>query len=156
MDQKTIVTGLMHALEKGSGELDDLEALLDRAKADIATAKAEQEKRKEEDMKKRAENIANMATRLLHDELTADDVATVLTSYFNSKGHDVKVTAKAVDSAVEMCDDVDESVNEFCDAIAELLDTLGSVGKKYADNKEKPVKSEDNTIDAFLKSIGVR
>ena len=151
MDQKTIVTGLMHALEKGSGELSDLEVLLDRAKADIKVAKAEEEKRKAEATKKRAEHIANLATRLLHDELTAEDVALVMTSYFKSKGKDIEITPEAVDASLNTCANVDKSIDEFCDALVELLNTIGEIGKK--DDKNK---SEDNIIDAFLKSIGVR
>ena len=47
MDKNTIVTGLIHALENGQGELEDLEKLLQRAQKDIVTAKEEEEKRKE-------------------------------------------------------------------------------------------------------------
>ena len=108
-------------------------------------------------MKKRAEAIADLATRLLHNELTADDVAMVLTSYFKSQGMDVEVSADNVKATVTAQTELDHSIEEFADALGELFETLASAGKHYDNNKEKPRKdTADNTIDQFLKSIGVR
>ena len=119
MDQNTILTALQKALAGGSGTLDDLDALLDRAKADIvkakeeAAAKAEADRKaKELDKAKRAQRIADLANRLLEDKLTDDDVAMVFESYLKSNGMDVKVTAESVREGVKNSAELDQAMKD--------------------------------------------
>lgn len=154
MDQNTILTALQKALAGGSGTLDDLDALLDRAKADIvkakeeAAAKAEADRKaKELDKAKRAQRIADLANRLLEDKLTDDDVAMVFESYLKSNGMDVKVTAEAVREGVKNSNEMDQAMKELADAFEELLNM-----KKPA--KRKPVDPDD-AIGDFLKRMGL-
>lgn len=157
MDKNTIVTGLIHALENGHGELDDLEKLLQRAQKDIAAAKEEEEKRKEADLKKRAEGIAEMATRLLNDEITAADVADVFNSYLRTQNIDAQITAESIEQGVHATNELDNSINEFVDALGELFNTLAAKDKHY-DNKKPAAKPDDpdDVINSFLKGIGLR
>ena len=157
MDKNTIVTGLIHALENGQGELEDLEKLLQRAQKDIVTAKEEEEKRKEAAMKKRAEGIAELATRLLNDALTSADVAEVFNSYLRTQNIDAQITAESVEQGVKHTAELDNSINEFVDALGELFNSIAAKDKpcgKCCDNKKS--EDPDDVINTFLKGIGLR
>lgn len=152
MDQNTILTALQKALAGGSGTLDDLDALLDRAKADIvkakeeAAAKAEADRKaKELDKAKRAQRIADLANRLLEDKLTDDDVAMVFESYLKSNGMDVKVTAESVREGVKNSAELDQAMKELTEAFEELFELK---------NAKKPVDPDD-AIGDFLKRMGL-
>ena len=156
MDQNTILTALQKALAGGSGTLDDLDALLDRAKADIvkakeeAAAKAEADRKaKEMDKAKRAQRIADLANRLLEDKLTDDDVAMVFESYLKSNGMDVKVTAESVREGVKNSAELDQAMKELTDAFEELFNLKNA--KKVT---KKPVDPDD-AIGNFLKRMGL-
>lgn len=156
MDQNTILTALQKALAGGSGTLDDLDALLDRAKADIvkakeeAAAKAEADRKaKELDKAKRAQRIADLANRLLEDKLTDDDVAMVFESYLKSNGMDVKVTAESVREGVKNSAELDQAMKELTEAFEELFELKNT--KKSA---KKPVDPDD-AIGDFLKRMGL-
>lgn len=156
MDQNTILTALQKALAGGSGTLDDLDALLDRAKADIvkakeeAAAKAEADRKaKELDKAKRAQRIADLANRLLEDKLTDDDVAMVFESYLKSNGMDVKVTAESVREGVKNSAELDQAMKELTEAFEELFELK---------NAKKPAKKSvdpDDAIGDFLKRMGL-
>lgn len=156
MDQNTILTALQKALAGGSGTLDDLDALLDRAKADIvkakeeAAAKAEADRKaKELDKAKRAQRIADLANRLLEDKLTDDDVAMVFESYLNSNGMDVKVTAESVREGVKNSAELDQAMKELTEAFEELFEL------KNAKKPAKKVVDPDDAIGDFLKRMGL-
>jgi len=164
MDQNTILTALQKALAGGSGTLDDLDALLDRAKSDIAQAKAEAAAKAEADRKaaeankaKRAQSIADMATRLLNDELTDEDVAMVFQSYLKSKGIDAEVSAVAVREGVERSKELENSLNELKDALGDLFGLNPVENFKYENiNKNKKPEDPDDVIDSFLRKFGLR
>lgn len=156
MDQNTILTALQKALAGGSGTLDDLDALLDRAKADIvkakeeAAAKAEADRKaKELDKAKRAQRIADLANRLLEDKLTDEDVAMVFESYLKSNGLDVKVTAEAVREGVKNSNEMDKAMKELTEAFEELFNL------KNAKKAPKKAADPDDAIGDFLKRMGL-
>lgn len=166
MDQNTILTGLKHALDKGSGSLDDLNELLKRAQADIEQAKKEQaeaeRKAKEAETLKRGQIIAEMATRVLEGAPTAEDVAMVLGAYLKHEGIDTEVTAESVVESVKNSRELSNSLEELGDAIVELFETFaGAINSKENKNAEKkPVKSHkedaDAALDSFLHDLGLR
>lgn len=175
MNKDTIITGLMRALENGNGNLDDLNALLDRVKIDIATVKREEEeaeqkrqaeierkhreemehKRQEEE---RAQGIAALATRLLNNELTSDDVAMVLNSFFNSKGETIKFNSKDIDEMVGMSHELNNTISNFAKTLSDIFDTITDLNdnKKIEDKKSAVKSSDDEVIDNFLKKLGIR
>lgn len=166
MDQNTILTGLKHALDKGSGSLDDLNELLKRAQADVEQAKKEQaeaeRKAKEAETLKRGQVIAEMATRVLDGEPTAEDVAMVLGTYLKHEGIDVEVTAESVIESVKNSKELDAHLEELGDAIAELFNTFAGVVR---DNSNKPCEKKvtksykedaDAALDSFLRDLGLR
>ena len=159
MDQKTIVDGLQKALANGSGTLDDLENLLNRAKQDIAKAKEEQEK----EIKVRGLKVAEMANRILEDKTTDDDCAYVINSWMRAKGIPGKgLTGKdlaeifANDKAAS--DKIEKDLNRALDELANsVADWAKALGVKYDKPKTQPKKEDPNAvIDDFLKSFGLR
>lgn len=166
MDQNTILTGLKHALDKGSGSLDDLNELLKRAQADIEQAKKEQaeaeRKAKEAETLKRGQIIAEMATRVLEGAPTAEDVAMVLGTYLKHEGIDAEITAESVVESVKNSRELSNSLEELGDAIVELFETFaGAVKSKENENvKKTPAKSykedADAALDSFLHDLGLR
>lgn len=157
MDQKTIMAGLVKALQNGDGDLSDLEQLLDRAKADIATAKKEAEEKAkrdaEQNKRKRAEGIAEMATRVLNDEVTAEDVAMVMESYLRGQGMDIHVTAEAVTEGTKHANDFGKHMNDLLEELADLFD----IDELKPNKTKKPVeKNADAALDNFLKGLGLR
>ena len=166
MDQNTIQAALQRALANGTGTLDDLDALLDRAKSDILKAK-EEARAKEEAAKKAAEaeklkrgdEIAKLANRLLQGEPTDEDVALVLEIYLKSKGlTDVQVSAEmirdSVDEGQKRSEELSQALNELAEAFAELLDELPQCRCKSA--KCDDSKNDIDNIDKFLRQHGLR
>jgi len=165
MTQNTIIEALQRALTQGSGSLDDLEALMDKAKADIAKAKQEEKEAKEAarkaaeaDKLKRGEKIAELATRLLDEEPTEEDVAYVLQVYFKSKGIEAEVTAESIRDGMDVKAELDKNLDELCDALGELFEAL--VPDKSKKSAAKPTakskaKTADDVINDFLRSHGL-
>lgn len=158
MTQDKIIDGLLKALQNGKGDLDELDKLLDRAKTDIAAAKEAERKAQEEAMAKRGQNIAEMATRYLNDELTAEDTANVMNSFFGSRGVKVKFTpdeleqmAKPVDAKV-LNAELDKAIDDFISLFADL----GNKSKKSKPAaKPAPDRSADDVIADFLRKAGL-
>ena len=148
--QKEIMNALLGALEKGDGDLSDLEALMDRVKKDIAEAKAEEKARKEKeaaDLKARGDKIAAMATRVLNDQATEADVALVMESYMHNLGmKDAKISAKDVQSAKEAADRASSALDVMLDA---LSDVFGTDSKP----KTQSTKNADDVLNEFLKTL---
>jgi len=148
--QKEIMNALLGALEKGDGDLSDLDALMDKVKKDIAEAKAEEAARKEKEeaeLKARGEKIAEMATRVLNDKATDEDVALVMESYMHNLGmKDAKVSAKEVQAAKE-------AANRATNALDVVLDALNDVFGMDPKPKAQPTKSADDVLNEFLKTI---
>ncbi len=169
MDQNTILTGLKHALEHGSGSLDDLSDLLNRAQADITLAKKEQadaeRKAKEAETLKRGKAITAMANRMLEGKPTADDVALVLGAYMKNEGINTEVTAESVTESIKNSRELSESLEELADVIADLFETFAGAIK--SNENEKPIKKiqvpanskkkdADAALDSFLHDLGLR
>jgi hypothetical protein len=148
--QKEIMNALLGALEKGEGDLADLEALMDRVKKDIAEAKAEEKARKEKEaaeIKARGEKIAEMATRVLNDKATEADVALVMESYMHNLGiKDAKISAKDVQNAKEAADRATSALDVMLDA---LSDVFGTDSKP----KAQSTKNADDVLNEFLKTL---
>ena len=162
MTQNTIIEALQRALTQGSGSLDDLEALMDKAKADIAKAKQEEKeaarKAAEADKLKRGEKIAELATRLLDEEPTEEDVAYMLQVYFKSKGIEAEVTAESIRDGMDAKAELDKNLDELCDALGELFEALAPDKSKKSAAKPaaKPkAKTADDVINDFLRSHGL-
>jgi len=148
--QKEIMNALLSALEKGEGDLADLETLIDHVKKDIAEAK-EEEARKEKDMKARGEKIAEMATRVLNDNATEADVALVMESYMHNLGmKDAKISAKDVQTAKEAADRTIGSLDIVLNALGDLFATDE---KPKARPAKDTIKSADDVLNEFLKTI---
>ena len=148
--QKEIMNALLGALEKGEGDLADLETLMDRVKKDIAEAKAEEKARKEKeaaDLKARGDKIAAMATRVLNDQATEADVALVMESYMHNLGmKDAKISAKDVQSAKEAADRASSALDVVLEA---LHDVFGTDPKP----KAQSTKNADDVLNEFLKTL---
>ena len=149
--QKEIMNALLGALEKGEGDLADLEALMDRVKKDIAEAKAEEAVRKEKEaaeLKARGEKIAEMATRVLNDKVTEADVALVMESYMHNLGmKDAKISAKDVQNAKEAADRALGSLDTVLDALNDAF------GLGFLPKEQPNKKSADDVLNEFLKTI---
>jgi len=148
--QKEITHALLTALERGEGDLSDLDSLLDKVKKDIAAAKAEEAARKEKEeaeLKARGEKIAEMATRVLNDKATEADVALVMESYMHNLGmKDAKVSAEDVQSAKEAAD-------RATGALDVVLDALNDVFGMDPKPKAQATKSADDVLNEFLKTL---
>ena len=106
---------------------------------------------------KRAQSIADMATRLLNDELTDEDVVMVFQSYLKSKGIDAEVSAVAVREGVERSKELENSLNELKDALGDLFGLNPVENFKYENiNKNKKPEDPDDVIDSFLRKFGLR
>ena len=164
MDQKSIISALQKALSNGSGSLDDLENLLKRAQEDIQDAKAAQKEAEEKAKAARGNQIAELATRLINGETTADDAAFVLNAWTAAEGYACKFNDKDLKMIISNAEDAGKKVtHEFEDIIDTFCDALLKFGDKYGMEKpkvEKPKKSKtvdaDDVIDDFLKSFGLR
>lgn len=170
MDQKTIVDGLLKALANGSGTLDNLDELLDRAKDDIAAAKQEEKKaaaEKEAQAQARGKLVADLATRVLHDETTDEDCAYVINSWarkngLNGDGFTGKELREVAEEIKNTRKQTSKVMSEFEEIIEAFCQTLESFGDKHDMPRyegKKPEKKEYNpedVIDNFLKSFGLR
>jgi len=144
--KQEIMHALLTALEKGEGDLSDLDSLLDRVKKDIAAAK-EEEARKEKDMKARGEKIAEMATRVLNDKATDADVALVMESYMHNLGmKEAKISEKDVKTARAAADRTIDSLDVVLNALGDLF----AIDEKP---KAQATKSADDVLNEFLKTI---
>lgn len=165
MDQNTIKDALKRALEQGTGSLDDLNALMDRVKADIEKAKKEEEEaaarkaeaekaQKEAEFKKRGDEIAMMATRVLDGETTSADVALVMNSYLKARGMDAEVTAEGIEEGFKHSQELNTALDELADSFKELVDMFGMFdsNKEKVDNKKE---TPDDVIARFLRSHGL-
>lgn len=162
MDQKTILSALQNALEHGTGSLDDLSNLLARAQADIEKVKKEQEEAERvarENAEKaklaRGQQIAELATRLLEGKPSDEDVALVMQTYLNSKGIDAEITAQSIAESVQAQQELDKNINELFGGLKELFEAL----ENHKEPERKPAvkpKTEDDTIDSFLRGLGLR
>lgn len=155
MDQKTILDALQKALANGSGSLDDLNQLLDRAKSDIAQAKREEEEaaRKAKEAAERAkikrgEDIAGLATRLLAEQPTAEDVAMMLTAFLKTKGFETGVTAEEVEDCFASSVKLHSELDQLMNAVKDLGDIFNT--------KPKKERESDDILDQFLRQRGLR
>lgn len=148
MDQNKIIEGLQKALANGTGDLDDLDALLVKAREDIeATKKAEAEAKaaaeakakKDREEAERGQRIAQMATRMINGELSNADVAMVLNQAFKQADMPEVWTGESVHELLQQCKDTEptkkvekpvlkkERVNEAVDALDELAKALADL-----------------------------
>ena len=175
MDQKTIVDGLLKALANGSGTLDNLDELLDRAKDDIAVAKQEEkkaaaEKEAQAQAQARGKLVADLATRVLHDETTDEDCAYVINSWARKNGlkgdgftgKELREVAEEIKNTRKQTDKVMTEFEEIIEAFCQTLESFGDKHDmpRYEGKKpeKKPVKKDnpEDVIDNFLKSFGLR
>lgn len=166
MTQKTIIEALQKSLTQGSGSLDDLANLLKRAQADIEDAKREEAEAAAKAEEKRADNIAQIATRLLNNKLTAADMALIMNSFYGSRGLQEIWTADGIETLVTECDKKDKEVNDAAEKVAnELVDLFKTlfdidVEDVKVERKKPAAKSKskdpDDVIDNFLKSFGLK
>ena len=172
MDQQTIMYKLQEALAKGSGGLDELDALLTRAKADIVTAKREEEERVRLETEERGRRVADVATRMLNYELTSEDVAFILNGFFSSRNLKAVWTAADVDEVLNNCRkdekaiaksasstvDWDKAAEELATGISDIIsDLLGGAKKEEQKtvNKTNTNGKADDIINNFLKKFGL-
>lgn len=172
MNQKTIVDSLVKALTNASGSLDDLDALLERAKQDIVKAKDDERKAKEKadaEKKARGLKIADLANRVLDGKPTDDDCALVINTWMKSRGIEGTLTGKDLDEIFTNSDamtkkateDIDKAIEEAVNAIGDLLKDLKfEINTKPAAEAKKPkpaVKDDpEDVINRFLKDFGLR
>lgn len=169
MEQNTIIEALVKALTKGSGSLDDLENLLNRAQKDVAAAKEEQKRQEAEANAKRGAYVAELATRLLNDEITDDDCAFVMNAWLRTHGIK-RADFKSSDLKEIMSESKETAVNTFIDEdLPKVLQDLANDIRSWTENlakdcnrkpEKKPVKKDptdaDSVINDFLKSFGLR
>lgn len=150
MDKSTIINGLMAALSKGTGDIADLDDLLTRAKEDIDQVRKEETERarikaelEAKAQKARGEAYAALAGRLLRNETTAEDVATVINSYAVNKNLKMDpIDAADAEHLIESAfSNASAAVNEsLSNSIAEFVDALGELFSACLDSSNK---SED-------------
>lgn len=172
--QDNIILGLRKALEEGSGNIDDLLNLLDSATKDAKTvkeelarqeeeAKLEAERKRKEEEEARGLTIAQLATRALHNETTADDVATIFNIYLGQHDKSIKLTGEDIEAGWVAGKELGKSLVDLCDSVLELMNA------ENADKKPAPtatakldiplvkptkyVENADDVIKKFLDSI---
>ena len=149
----TIVNSLIATLKRGEGDWEELAALLDHVKEDVEEARKAEEAReaarKEAEHKaflKRGEEIAEMATRVLENKTTADDVACVMNSYLKGRGLDANIKGADISGAMDAADEFAKTIEGAFEALKELFD------------EDKPVKkvektSADDVLRDFLRTL---
>lgn len=161
MNQKTITDALLKALANGSGSLDDLDNLLKRAREDVEKAK-EAEKNA---AATRAKNIADLANRLLNNEITDEDAAFVLNAWLAKKGHKGSpFTAKdlneifdsAEEAATTLNHDLNKALQDLTNDINEWCKNLGAQYDKNKKPVEKKPEDPDDVINNFLEKFGLK
>ncbi len=167
MTIEDIKTALKTALKAGSGNLDDLDALLERAKEDIEALKQEEKrkeaerkakedaarKQEEERKKKRGNEIAAMANRVLEDKATDADVAMVLTAYLRGRGiTEITVDPSVVDVAFSITEEDWANIEKLIEKIANMdIITSNILGNKPSESSvsaaktAKDIKAETST-----------
>ena len=174
--QDNIILGLRKALEEGSGNIDDLLNLLDSATKDAKTvkedlarqeeeAKLEAERKRKEEEEARGLTIAQLATRALHNETTADDVATIFNIYLSQHDKNIKLTGEDIEAGWVAGKELGKSLVDLCDSVLELMNAE-NVDKKPAPAPSSTVKLDiplvkptkyvenaDEVLKKFLDSI---
>lgn len=158
MTQKEIMDALQKALNQGSGSLDDLGNLLARVQVDIEQAKKEEAEAKRKSEAERGERIARIATAMLQDKLTAEDMAFIFNEYF--KDAKCQWTAKDIEEIKQHSQEAEKITNDLNVALNDLAATLQDVfnaakptpaPKSNVENK----KSADDVLKKFLKDFGL-
>lgn len=157
MTQKDIMDALQKSLTQGSGSLDDLSNLLTRVQADIEQAKKEEVENKRKAENARGERIAEIATNMLQNQLTPDDMAFIFNEYF----HDKHWTGKDISDIEQNMREADKVASNLNTAIDELCETLEQMFGKKNCKCEKPKANVENKKDAdevlkkFLRDFGL-
>lgn len=161
MDQKTIIDALQKALTGGQGSLDDLDNLLTRAKEDIAKAKQEAAEAARKAEADRGNKIAEIATNMLNREITDDDMAFVMNTYFAQNKLDTVWNAKNVRELITDCTALNQRKStrtvQISDSLTSLLDEIikDLSGDAKPTVKKTTKDDPDATIRNFLKSFGL-
>jgi len=163
MDQNKIIEGLQKALANGTGSLDDLNNLLKRAQADIETVKREEAEAAKKAEADRGNKVAEIATRLLNKEMTDEDMAFVMNTFFGQHKLQESWTPANIKSLMAECGSRVEQANRAINRLNDLLKDIGIDINLDADMKNskpavkpnKPERSADDVINDFLKSFGL-
>lgn len=177
MDQNKIIEALQKALANGTGSLDDLDQLLSKARADIEQAKKDEAAAAEKAKREKGDKVAELATRILNDNMTAEDMAFVMNTWFVQNGLRDMWTAENINDL--MCDcnkKTDECVKEAKEAINDLSKFLNDIFGIHVDPSDinikiesdlkpkkkaapqlntKPKTDPDDVINDFLKKFGL-
>ena len=163
MDQNKIIEGLQKALANGTGSLDDLNNLLKRAQADIETVKREEAEAAKKAEADRGNKVAEIATRLLNREMTNEDMAFVMNTFFGQHKLQQSWTPDNIKSLMVECGNRVEQANRAINRLNDLLKDIGidlnidadMKNSKPAVKPKKPDRSADDVINDFLKSFGL-
>lgn len=150
--QDNIILGLRKALEEGSGNIDDLLNLLDSATKDAKTvkedlarqeeeARLEAERKRKEEEEARGLTIAQLATRALHNETTADDVATIFNIYLEQHDKSIKLTSEDIEAGWKAGKEIGKTLVDICDELLEFTNI------ENTDKKPKPVSAPVKTLN---------
>ena len=158
MDQKKIIEALQKALAQGSGDLDDLENLLNRAQADITKEKARLKEEQEKAEAAKGEYVAALATRLLNGKITDEDCAYVLSAWGRINGLESEITAKDLRDTANTVLNVKQQSNTIMDELNKIMNDWNKIlnDTKPKQEDKKTCKDCDDVIDNFLKSFGLR
>lgn len=165
--QNDIVKSLIIALQNGNGNLDDLDTLMNNVKRDILAAKeAEIQAAKEKaaaEQVKQGEKIAAMATRVLEEKTTAEDLAMVFQSFMRANGYkDATMSAEEIEEGMGMAKEITKHFRSFVDVLGDLFDFTSDDVKVEAKAK-KPVsvttaaakkeRTADDILNEFLRTL---
>lgn len=177
MDQNKIVEALQKALAHGTGSLDDLDNLLKRAQSDIAQAKKNEAEAKEKAKTDRGNKVAQLATRLLNSELTDDDMAFVMNTFYAQHGLQAiwdgpgiaMLMTKSDEAAADLDEKAEKAIDDLCNFLNSLLGVNldrnqiktdckvrkdgSTVKAEYKGNINK--KDPDDVIKSFLEKFGL-
>ena len=158
MDQNTIVKGLREALTNASGSLDDLNALLKKAQEDVAQAKKDEAAAKEKAKADRGNKVAQLATRLLNSELTDDDMAFVMNTFYAQKGLQPVWDAAGIGvltaSSTKAADDLDQKTEKVVDELADFFEKwLGVEIDRDKVKTETKVNKNGSSVKAEYRAV---
>lgn len=145
MTQDTVINGLRAALSKGTGDIDDLLNLLKHATADAEQIKTELAEVKAQEEAKRGAAIAELATRALHKETSAADVALIFNIYLEQQGSEIRLSEKDIEEGPKAAETLANSLISGIDALLNAI--------KDAEPKEKKKDTPDDVITRFLKTL---
>ena len=145
MTQDTVVNGLRAALSKGTGDIDDLLNLLKHATSDAEKIKTELEEAKAQEEAKRGTTIAELATRALHKETSAADVALIFNIYLEQQGSEIRISEQDVEESPKTAETLANSLISGIDALLKAVEEERAKAKK----KDTP----DDIINRFLKTL---